>query len=465
MKLNLFRDYDIRGLAPSQLNKKSAEYIGLAFGNFLSEKQNSSKAVVVSRDHRQTGTEISKGLIKGLRDSGKNIIYIGLNPTPVFYYAICKGKFQGGCQVTASHNPSEYNGIKLQMNKSFPVDAKNGIYKIRDKIKENNLKTSTTTTELKKKSYKDDYVDFIKSRCNLKRKLKIVIDTGNGVVGKIPEKIFKSLGCQVETIFAKPDDTFPNHIADPHKKETLKQLQEKVIQKKADIGFAYDGDGDRLGAVDSLGRIIDEEQLLMLLSEKSLNKKKGYVVYDIRVSKAVIRYAKEKGGKVLISRAGHSFVLRKIIEKNAVFGGELSGHFYYPLQNYPYDDGIFTSIKIAEIVSNINQEEFIKKLDRLPRWFVSPDIEVKSTDHKKWKQISELKDILKEKGYQINKTDGLKVTFKNRSILIRASNTGPSVKILVQGKTKTDLLGIVDEFNPMLKQVGLKIAKNKILTR
>ena len=445
----MFRAYDIRGIAPEELNSETAKPIGVAFGNLID-----ADTVVVSRDHRISGISITEGLVSGLLEAGKNVVDIGQNSTPVFYFAICRYGYGAGCQVTASHNPKEYNGIKLQLKDALPVDWETGMQELKDKVVNNEFKAAKSLGKRLKfdKNIEEDYSRFLLEHCKLSRKLKIVIDTGNGVVSKLPEKILSLKGCDVKTIFSEPDDSFPNHIADPHKHETLKSLQAEVVQSGADLGLAFDGDGDRLGVVDSRGRVLSDDKLLMMLSRKALAEKSGDVVYDIRVSKAVIEDARKNNGRVLMSRAGHSYVLRKLMQNDGVFGGELSGHLYYPLENYPYDDGIFTAMKVAEIASEKDIGEYV---DSMPSYYATPEIVIEDTEKTKFEKVEKLKELLQAKGFEVTTIDGARVELENAWGLVRASNTGPHIKCRFEGLTQKDLDDVLAKVKPVMNEAGI----------
>lgn len=459
---NIFRAYDVRGLAPEELNTESAELIGIAFGNYLEKIADlglnpKTKKVLVSRDHRRTGKDIKRGLIKGLMKTGLHVVDIGVASTPEFYFGICKHRYNAGCQITASHNPKEYNGIKFQLAKALALSGEKGIYEMRDNILKGMLDVKHIDVVLKAEhirfDLKEEYINYIVHKCRLQRKLNIVIDTGNGVLGKVPEKIFKRLGCKVKTLYAKPDDTFPNHPADPHLYDSLRALQKEVKKQKADIGIAFDGDGDRIGIVDEKGRIVETGKLLMMLARKALAKKKGTVVYEVRVSRGLIEDTKAHGGKVIITRAGHSYILDKIIEKESVFGGELSGHIYYPLENYPYDDGVFSAIKVAEIVSGL--ESLADYVDDMPWYHPSPEIYINSTDEKKFEQVKKFVKVLRKKGYKVSTIDGARIEFKNGWALVRASNTAPKIKCRFEGETKSDLKDIMAKMKTLMKKANI----------
>ncbi len=450
----IFRANDIRGLIPSELNKKTAYLIGQAIAEVFSPSR-----VLVSRDHRKSGKYIKSSLTKALRLNNIDVIDIGVNPTPVFYYAMLKSRLKLGLQITASHNPKEYNGIKLQQDNALSIGWDSGIEKLRNKVISYPSDVSIISAKkpgqgtYKRKSYRNAYIKKLRSLFNPRRKLKVIVDTGNGVVGTLAERIMQHKA-NVTTIFAEPDDNFPNHIADPHKTETLRELQRQVIFKKADLGIAFDGDGDRVGMVDNKGRVVDPDKLIMLLTRRVLGIKKGTIVYSPNISMAAIEDATAHGGKVVISKTGHSYVSYKITESNAIFGAELSGHFYHPLDYYQYDDGIFSALKLCEITSSVS--DISKVIDLLPAYYKSPEINIKVDDTIKFELIEQLKKIT-ARSYKTDFTDGIKLFIEGGWALIRASNTGPYIRCIVEGKTKKSYQRIISIVKKTLKEVNLKI--------
>lgn len=456
MKINpyIFRAYDIRGLYPSDLNEAVAYKIGLAFGNLFKSPQK----IVVGRDCRLSSTSLKNALVKGLQDSGKDIIDLGEVPTPVFYFGIVHYKKDGGLMITASHLGKEYNGIKIQEKKAIPIIGETGIYKMRDMILENKLKKIKRKNKIVKKNIVPDYIDYLSSKIKLSRSLKIILDTGNGACGDIPERIFRKLGCEVFTLYKEPDGRFPNHQPDPHDEKNFKDLQKEVIKKGADFGLLYDGDGDRVGLVDEKGRIISADFILMMLARQALEKKKGNIVYEIRVSKALFEDAKKHGGKVFLSKIGHAYVLLEILKRKAIFGGEFTGHLYFNYCYYPYDDGIFAGLKLAEFISYL-PTKLSEYINTLPRYYASPEIFIESTDEEKFKLIEKLQRYLKKQKFNFINIDGARINFEKGWALIRASNTSPYLKCRFEGDTKEDLMKIEKKSLEIFKKVGIPITK------
>ncbi|MCK4550679.1 MAG: phosphomannomutase/phosphoglucomutase, partial [Candidatus Aenigmarchaeota archaeon] len=366
--MSIFRAYDIRGIYPKELNCDITYKIAVAFAN----KFPNADEVVVGRDCRISSPALRDSLVSGLKDSGKNVLDLGVVPTPVFYFAIAHLKKQGGIIITGSHNPKEYNGLKIQREEAIPVTGETGIYEMEKMIEKGELKKADKKGAVKEFDITDDYIEYVSKIPKIKRPLKIVLDCGNGACGTIPEKIFKKLGCSVETLYAEWDGNFPNHQPDPHDEATLKALQKRVLETGADCGFAYDGDGDRIGVIDEKGRIVSGDFILMMLARQALEKRKGDIIFEVRCPRTLLEDVKNNGGIPHMARAGHSFILDEIFKKNAVFGGELTGHIYFPYCYYKYDDGIFASLKIAEIVSGI--ESLSAYVDSLPREVASPEI-------------------------------------------------------------------------------------------
>ena len=447
--MSIFRAYDIRGIYPNDLDDKIAYDVGVAYSNKFVDVNE----VVVGRDCRISSPKLHDSLVLGFMDSGKTVIDIGVVPTPVFYFAIMNLKINGGIMITGSHNPKNYNGLKIQRENAIPVTGDTGIYEMEEMIKKGNFKKQNKKGIVKKKEIVSDYIDYVSKIPKLKRPLKIILDCGNGACGNIPEKVFKKLGCDVETLFAKPDGNFPNHQPDPHDEKTMKTLQKRVVETNADCGFAYDGDGDRIGVVDEKGNVVSGDFILMMLARQALEKKKGNVIFEVRSSRSLLSDVKNNGGIPHITRAGHSFILDEIVKRKAVFGGELSGHMYFPYCYYNYDDGIFASLKVAEIVSGI--DSLSKYVESLPREVASPEITVECADDKKFKVIDEFKQYLTDNNYDFLGIDGARINFKHGWALARASNTTPHIKCRFEADTKEHLDEIKQEVSGVLEKFGI----------
>jgi len=411
MKINphAFKAYDVRGIYPDDVNEEVAYRSGLAYANFL-------------------------------------------------YFGIAHYGYDGGIEITASHNPGEYNGIKFQKEKAIPVYGENGIYDIRDAVINNELVKASEKGKIDSKEIVDEYIDYLASKIKLKRPLKIVIDPGNGACGLIPEKIFKKLGCEVETIFAEPDGDFPNHIADPYREENVQDLKKRVLGTKADLGIGFDGDGDRVGLIDKKGRIVSGEKQLMVLYRKVLEEFKGKIVMEVRTSKVVLDDIRANGGEPVMAVAGHAYVLDSVFKEGAVFGGETTGHIYFPKHYYDYDDGIFTALKLAEMAAE--KENFEDYLDSLPTAFASKEYFVDCPDEKKAPRIKALSDYLRENKYEFLDIDGVRINFPNGWALARPSNTTAHIKCRMEGDTEEDLVDVKKKAKEIFSKFEIDIKED-----
>lgn len=450
---NIFRTYDIRGIYPTELNQKVAYQVGLAYANIFPDL----KKIVVAKDVRISGHELKKGLIQGLIDGGKEIFEIeGIVPIPVFSFSICYYQLDGGIMITASHNPKEWNGFKIQITNAYPV-IREDLDRIYQLIKNNQLKKAGRTGQAKQIKPVNDYLDYLVNKIELKKPLKIILDCGNGSCNYLPEKIFQRLGCQVETLYGEYDDTFPHHMPDPYLVENLEDLKKKVLEEKANLGLAYDGDGDRVGLVNQQGKIISGDQLLIILARQALKTEKGAVICEVRTSQAFLDDVKRNGGLTHLTIGHHKAVLDKIIETKAVFGGETTGHFYFPLDYYLYDDAIFASLKIAQIVSQI--DDFTQYVDSLPGYYTSPEIFINYPDEIKKQAVQRFIDILKRKGYKFIDVDGARIIFDGGWAVVRVSNTSPTIKAKFEGQTKESLIKIEKEVIGLMSEVDINLSE------
>ncbi|VVB59739.1 Phosphoglucomutase/phosphomannomutase [uncultured archaeon] len=454
----IFRAYDIRGIYPTEINEDIAYKTGRAYAAFM-KKENDMKEAVVSSDCRLSSPALKRALISGLRAGGINILDIDDAPIPVFYFTIANLGKDGGIMVTGSHNPKNCNGLKLQRKDAAPIVAETGILEIERLVKENNFRKITAKTTIKKLDTRQAYIDYVTKKIFLKTPLKIVLDTGNGSCANIPEKIFRNLGCTVETLFPTPDGNFPNHQPDPHDEKSLEALKKRVAETKADIGLAFDGDGDRIGLIDEKGDTVSGDFILMMLARQALDVKKGPVVFEVRASNTLLEDVKGRKGAPKITRAGHSYLLDEIIASNAVFGGEITGHMYFPYCYYNYDDGIFAGMKLAEIVSELAAKhiKLSEYVEGLPRNFSTPEIFIEAKDSEKFRIVDKFKEYLKKNKYDFLGIDGARINFAHGWGLVRASNTTPHIKCRFEADTKEHLDEIVKEVKGILKKLGVEL--------
>ncbi len=456
----IFRAYDIRGVYPKELNEEVVSKIAKAFLILFPK----IKKVVISRDPRLSSPFLFKAIKKAILEEGKDVIDIGIAPDSLFFFSILKEKAGGGIMISGSHNPKEYNGLCLCKREGKEI--KEVIKKELEKIKEIVLKEKFPKEKKKrkgkflKKNYQKEYIDFVTQKISLKRPLKVLIDSGNGSCNFIPEKIFKKLKCKVKTLYGEFDGNFPHHLPNPYDEKNLKDLKRAVIKEKADLGFAFDSDGDRVTPIDDKGRVVSGDDCLLMLAREEIKKKKGPIVHCARASLAFLEEMKKRGIKTFFSVSHHAAVIEKIKQKKAVFGGEITYHFLFPKEFYLVDDAIFASLKIAEIASKYYP--FSEYIDSLPRYFSSKEYFIKVKEEEKFEIIERIKKILKRKKIKFIAVDGARIDYKKGWALFRASNTESYIKVRFEGKTRKDLLDIKKEAFKLLKEAKVKVSKKDL---
>lgn len=438
----IFRAYDIRGTYPDDLNTLTAKLIGQGFAKWLIQKSgNSNPNVVVGRDNRIHGEELQKAFIDGLVQSGCHVTNIGLTPSPHLYFANTLGKFDGGCNVTASHNPKEYNGFKLMTKNAHAVfgDQIQEIYQL---IQKGDFIEGKG--ELLEADFKEEYLDKLKGLFEFKRPLKVVVDTGNGIAGMLYPAVLKKLGCEVVELYTELDGTFPNHEPDPIVEANLTDLKQKVLEERADIGLAFDGDGDRVGTVTEEGEFVDADKVLMLLAKDALSRHPGKaVVFTVSNSQVLFDLVKEWGGKPVMCKVGHSYVEDAMTEHEAIIGGEQSGHFFLPENYYSYDDALVTACRILKILSD-SDRSFSGLFHEFPKTYLSPEMRPECPDDVKFEIIQKVTDHFKDQ-YPAETMDGIRLDFGNGGWAgIRASNTSPRISITMEAKSQKELGEIKD---------------------
>jgi len=438
MKINplIFREYDIRGIADVDLNEKVAISIGRAYGTLL--KRKGGKNITIGYDIRLSSKRIKENVKEGILSTGINCIEIGIVPTPLLYFSVFKLNTDGGIQITGSHNPKEYNGMKLMIGKETLYGE--GIQKIKEIIERKDFEKGKGKEE-KYENIIFDYIEDIEKKVKINKKFKIALDPGNGTCGPVAEKLWKKYNIEFEGINMEPDGNFPSHLPDPTVKEYLKDLFNLMKKDKFDAGIGFDGDGDRIGVIDDKERIIFGDKILAILSKKILRDYPGSkIIFDVKTSKGVIEYIKKLGGKPIIWKTGHSLVKAKLKEENAPIAGEMSGHIFFNDRYYGYDDAIYSSIRLLEVM-----EEENKKLseihDEIPFYHSTPEIRVFCPDEKKFEIVEKIKENLSLK-YEIIDIDGARIEFEDGFGLIRASNTQPVLVLRFEGKTTQKLENI-----------------------
>jgi len=428
---SIFKAYDIRGIYPGQVNEDVAYLIGGVFLKFF--KKRKKPIIVVGSDNRISSPSLKKGLIKGVLDGGGNVIDIGLCSTPMFYFSIAHFGFDGGVQITASHLPPQYNGFKFVREKAIPVDEKTGLKEIKEILRFPTRIQKKKKGNLIKKNFLKDYLKFNLKDFDLKRmgSLKIVIDTGNAITGVLIPKIFKYSNFQIFHLFPELDGNFPNRPPDCLKRGALKKLKEEVLKKKADLGIAFDGDGDRIVFVDERSNFVSPDIITALIASLLLKEKpRERILYTVRSSKIIPDVVREKRGKSVIWMVGRSYIGRKIRKENILFGGEFSGHYY--LRDYYFCEApLFVLFKILEELSRTKQK-FSEILKPFKKYFHSGEINFKVKNPERILKILEKKY---KKG-KLSHLDGLKVDFRDWWFNIRFSRTEPLLRLVVEAKTK-----------------------------
>ncbi|EQB62989.1 MAG: Phosphomannomutase [candidate division Zixibacteria bacterium RBG-1] len=424
----IFKAYDIRGIYPTQLNEETAYLVGKALVEYLKPKN-----IAVGRDMRLSSPALFESLTRGILEAGADVIDIGLCSTDELYFAVGKFGFDGGVMITASHNPKEYNGFKICQKEAIPLSGDSGLNEIQEIILSGKFSTPAKKGSLIKKDVTDDYIRHILSFVDVKKikPFKIVVDAGNGMAGLLVPKLFEKLSGQLIPMFFELDGSFPNHPASPIEPENLKFLQEKVIQEKAFLGAAFDGDADRVFFVDEKAHMLGGDIVTALVAKSLLKKgKDATILYNIICSRAVPRVIQENGGKAVKTRVGHALIKPLMKQYNAIFGGEHSGHFYYR-DNFYADSALITLVVFLELLSeeNKNVSELVKEIDQ---YYRSGEINSKVEDiPKKLQEIEKLYS----KG-KIDHLDGLTVEFEDWWFNLRPSNTEPLLRLNVEADSK-----------------------------
>jgi len=425
----IFKAYDIRGIFPEEINGRVAYLIGLAFVKFLGKLK---PRVVVGRDNRISSPILHKNLIKGLREGGATVIDIGLSPTPMLYFAVAHYGHDGGINITASHNPKEYNGFKLVREKAIPISGDTGLQQIKNLMRRNPVRLKTTGKLVRKTPLKD-YMDFNLKEVDIKnlKPLRIVVDTANAVPGILIPRITQNLTLKIYHLFKKLDGNFPNHQPNPLIKENLKALCSAVKKNIADVGVAFDGDGDRIFFVDEKGKIIPADIITALMAQLILKDNPGSkILYDVRSSRVVKEVIEENGGFPVIYQVGHALIKEKMRRDNIIFGGEFAGHFYYQ-KHYFCEAPLFILLKVIELIS-LSGKPLSRLIKPYQKYYHSGEINFETTD--KAGKIKKLKKHF-DSG-EILGIDGLRVDFEDWWFNVRLSNTEPLLRLVVEAKTK-----------------------------
>jgi phosphomannomutase/phosphoglucomutase len=449
----IFKAYDIRGIVATQLTPAAVEAIGQVLGSIAVEKQ--VKGLVVGYDGRLTSPTLAESLIRGILKSGCNVYEIGEVTTPMVYFANYELKTLSGIMITGSHNPPEYNGLKMVMAGETLSGDK--IQQIRERTEKKEVTTGNGIHY--REDVREAYLNKIVGDIKLERRLSIVVDAGNGVAGKIAPTLYRRMGCKVLGLFCEVDGNFPNHHPDPSKPENLRDLVHALQTTEAEIGLAFDGDGDRLGVVTKDGTVIYPDRQMMLYAADILSKNpRAKVIYDVKSSRLLGKWIKEQNGEAIMCRTGHSFIKAKIKETGALLAGEMSGHIFFNDRWYGTDDGVYAGARLLEILAQVDNPSEL--LNALPNAVSTPEINIKvDSEGEQHRIIEKLQKSAKFEGSkEIITIDGLRVEYIDGFGLVRASNTTPVLVLRFEAETNSALKRIQDQFRNILtkyvKNVG-----------
>ncbi len=447
----IFRQYDIRGIYGEDLTIWDAELIGRAFGTYINRKGETQ--AIVGRDNRKSSPDLFDSLVRGILNTGIDVVDIGTVITPIFYYATHLYNIKSGIMITASHNPAEYNGFKIQHGDGTLYG---------DELQE--IKRLILTDDYDKghgklttRSPVNDYINMINEKIKLTgRRLKVVVDCGNGTAGMFAPRLLESLGCEVIPLYCDSNPDFPNHFPDPVNPENLKDLIKAVKHHNADLGVGFDGDGDRIGVVDEKGNIIWGDMLMILFWREILPKHPGAVaIVEVKCSETLVDEIKRLGGKPVFYKTGHSLIKAKMKELNAVFTGEMSGHMFFADEYFGFDDALYACARLLRIMSE-SSKPLSSLLEDVPKRYATPEIRVKCTEKEKFHYVDKAKTYFKASGNKIIDVDGVRVQFEDGWGLVRASNTGPELIVRCEAKTSEGLERIKKKISEAIKP--LKVA-------
>jgi phosphomannomutase / phosphoglucomutase len=448
MNTNIFREYDIRGIVGEHLTNETVAILAKAIGTYF--VQNGAKRIAIGFDARKSSPIFRDLLVQGFIECGLDCVDISRVPTPVLYFTVFTQNVDGGVMITGSHNPPNHNGFKICLGKSSVYGSQINV--IKDLALSANF--SKGNGSLEKLEILSDYELDISSRINLgNRKLKIVMDGGNGMGGVTAVPIYKKLGIDLIKLFTEPDSNFPNHHPDPTVAENLHDVIREVVANKADIGIAFDGDGDRIGVVDENGRIIWGDELMILLSREVLRENpKATIIAEVKCSNTLYDEIEKLGGNAIMCKAGHSIIKAKMKEKNALLAGEMSGHIFFADKFYGFDDACYVGLRVLEILSKTDKT-LSELLSDIPQTFSTPEIRIDCTDETKFDVVQKISDYFKQTNEVIT-IDGARIIFEHGWGLVRASNTQAILVLRFEADTLENLRKIrviveekVSEFN------------------
>ncbi|MFN2549706.1 MAG: phosphomannomutase/phosphoglucomutase [Myxococcales bacterium] len=449
MPMHVFREYDIRGLVANELTPQFAEQLGRGFGQYLLEKNPGAQSIVLGRDHRTSSEGLAAAFSKGVRSQGIEVIAIGVVPTPVTYFAAHTLPVDGLCMITGSHNPPEYNGFKVGIGKSTLAGSE--VQELKSKVVE--ARDGGRDAREVDHDMIVPYIHFIVQSLGLaERPLRVVCDAGNGTGGIVGPRLLRALGHHVTELFCDLDGTFPNHHPDPTVEENLKDLQRKVAENGADVGIAWDGDADRVGAVDEKGQILWGDQLMILFSRDVLKERPGAaIVSEVKCSQTLYDDIEKNGGRAIMWKAGHSLIKAKMAQEHALLAGEMSGHIFFKHRYYGFDDGIYSAARLLELQAR-DGRKLSAMLDGVAKTWASPEIRFDFPEEKKFRAVELATERLRKHGKTVE-IDGVRVAIDGAWGLVRASNTQPLLVLRWEARSEAKLREIKQLIEGTVQQI------------
>jgi phosphomannomutase/phosphoglucomutase len=431
---HIFRAYDVRGRIGSDINPDVFRQVGQAYATLI--RRNGGRTIAVGQDNRESSEGLKAGFIEGVRAAGIDIVDIGTVTTPILYFATAHWKLDGGANITGSHNPVDYNGVKMVHPGAAPLTEEE-IQGLRKTIERGDYERGSGT--ITTRSPRDDYFATITAMIHLARRLKVVCDAGNGVAGLYGPELLRRIGCEVIELHCESDGRFPNHLPDPEDPENVVDLQEKVVEVGADLGLAWDGDADRVGVFDDRGGRHEADLILVLLERDLLTRHPGAkIVFDVKSSQSLIDDIRKHGGVPVMWKTGHSHLKRKMRDDKILLGGEVSGHMFFGEGYYGVDDGILAACKIAEIAA-CAPGSVSALFESVPHLHATPELKAPCPDGEKFRVIEELARDLTQR-YETIDIDGARVLFPGGGWgLVRASNTNPYLTLRFEAKTEREI--------------------------
>jgi len=431
---HIFRAYDVRGKIGSDINPEVFAQVGRAYATLI--RRRGGRHIAVGQDNRTSSAGLKRGFIAGVRAAGVDVVDVGVVTTPILYFATAHWRLDGGANITGSHNPVEYNGVKMVHPGAAPL-SEDEIQWLRTAVESNDFESGAGGLE--ERSPRDDYLDTVSKLVKLPRRMKVVADAGNGVAGLYAPELLRRIGCEVVELYCESDGNFPNHLPDPEDAANVVDLQKKVIETRADLGVAYDGDADRVGIIDERGRRHEADLILVLLARDLLTRHPGAkVVFDVKSSQSLVDEITRHGGVPVMWKTGHSHLKRKMREDGILLGGEVSGHMFFAENYYGVDDGLLASCKVIEIAAR-HAGPASTLFDSMEHLHTTPELKAMCPDAEKFRVVAELARELKQR-YDTVDIDGARVNFPGGGWgLVRASNTNPYLTLRFEARSEAQI--------------------------